>query len=158
MDEDLHLDGAARGDEADLLGGKLAREDDPAHAELRRGVDPGEIMDGHLGAGVQRKIGADAAQHAREPEVLHQHGVRPRVGHEAPKLRRLLHLAVAHEGVHRDINAAAALVAVAQRVYKFLLGKIFRAPAGVEAAEPQINGVRPVLNGGDNSLRASGRG
>ena len=53
MDKDLRLDRCVLRDELYLLKAQLAREHGAGHAHLRRGLDPGEVMDAHLRACVQ---------------------------------------------------------------------------------------------------------
>ena len=155
VDEDLQLNGGVGGDEFDLIAIQLPGQYHARHAQLGRGVDAGQIVDGHLGAGVQRQIRADSPQHAGRAQVLHQHGVRAAVAEEAARLRDGVQLPVADQRVQRDVDLAAALPAVFYGIEIFPAAEVFRAPAGVEGIlQPQIDGVRAVLHGGHHRLRA----
>ena len=159
VDEHLQLDGGALRDEADLLFIQLPRQYHALHPQLRRGEDAGEIVDAHLGAGVEREIGAGRAQHPRRAQVLHQHRVGAGLAEEAPGVRQLLQFPVRGERVERDIDLAAALTAVFDGLEVLLAAKIFRVAPGVErAVKAEVDGIRAVLHGGDDRLRTSGGG
>ena len=143
-------------DEADLLERELAREHGAGDAHLGRGLDPGEIVDAHLRAGVQRNVRQGGAQHAREAQILHEDRVRPGVRRLLRERGGSVHLAVAHEGVERDVDLAAADVAVAHGLGKRLPCEIIGAPARVEpVAKAHIHRVRPVLHRRDDGIEVA---
>ena len=158
VDEDLDLDGRVFGDVADLFEIELPGEHGPRHAELGRGLDALEVVDGHLGAGVQRDVRQILADGGGETQILHEDRVRSGVTRELRGLERRLDLPVAHEGVERDVDLAAADAAIAHGLLKFFLGKVFGSAAGVEIAHAEIDRVGAVLYGGNDGFRRAGGG
>ena len=156
--EHLGFDARMLRDEADLLERELAREHGAGDAHLGRGLDPGEIVDAHLRAGVQRNVRQSGAQDARETQILHKDRVRPGVRRLLRERGGSVHLAVAHEGVERDVDLAAADVAVAHGLGKRLLCEIIGAPARVEpVAKAHIHRVRPVLHRRNDGIEVARR-
>ena len=76
MDKDLRLDRCVLRDELYLLKAQLAREHGAGHAHLRRGLDPGEVMDAHLRACVQRDIRQRLTYRVGKAEILNNDPVR----------------------------------------------------------------------------------
>ena len=144
--------------EANLVDRKLARENGARQPHLGRGLDPGEIVDAHLGACVQRQIGHGLAQRAHKTEILDDQPVRAERGGKLRLGDGLFHLAVAHERIERDIDLAAADAAIAHGLLKFFFGKILGSAAGVEVAHAEIDRVRAVLYGGNDGFRRAGGG
>ena len=67
-----------------------------------------------------------------------------------------VHLAVAHEGVERDVDLAAADVTVAHGLGKRFPCEIIGAPARVESvAKAHIHRVRPVLHRRDDGVEVA---
>ena len=156
VDEDLRLDGRVFGDEADLFDAQLPGQHRPRHAQLRRGLHPLQVVDGHLGAGVQGDVRQVLADGGGQAQVLHQDGVGPGFGGEPRALQRALHLPVVDQGIQSHIDLAAADAAVAHGPCEFFVVEILCAAPGVEVAHAEIHGVRPVLDGGDDSLGRAG--
>ena len=132
---------------------QLAREHGAGHAHLRRGLDPGEVMDAHLRACVQRDIRQRLTYRIGKAEILNNDRVRAELRCEARALHSLRNLTVVDQGIERDIHLAAADAAIAHRALELLIREVLRAAAGVEVAKPHIYSVRTVLHGGDNGLR-----
>ena len=110
-------------------------------------------MDAHLRARVQRDIRHGLFKNAEKSEILNEYRVRAQIRHAPGKLDSLLHLAVAHEGVHRDIDLAVAYAAVPHRLFKLLVAEIFRSAAGIEYPQSHIDRICAVLHGGNDRLR-----
>ena len=153
MDEDLSLDRRMLRDELYLLKAQLAREHGARHAHLRRGLDPGEVMDAHLCAGMQRDIRQRLTYRVGKAEILNDDPVCPKLRRKARTLHGLRDLAVVDQSIERDIHLAAADAAIAHRAFELLIREVLRAAAGIEVAKPHIYSVRTVLHGGDNGLR-----
>ena len=153
MDKDLRLDRCVLRDELYLLKAQLAREHGAGHAHLRRGLDPGEVMDAHLRACVQRDIRQRLTYRIGKAEILNNDPVRAELRCKARALHSLRDLTVVDQGIERDIHLAAADAAIAHRALELLIREVLRAAAGVEVAKPHIYSVRTVLHGGDNGLR-----
>ena len=158
VNEHLGLYRGILGDEPYLLERQFARKHGAGDAHLRRGLDPGEVMQAHLCARVKWDIGQRTADSVGHAKILHDERVRARIRRELRRGDGIPHFAVVHEGVERDVDLAAADMAVAHRLHEFLICEIFRAAAGVERAHAHVNGVRSVLHGGDNALRRAGWG
>ena len=156
VDKDLDLDGAVAADIGDLLPAQLPGQHHPAHAHLRRGLDPGQIVQAHLGAGVQRDIRQGLAHGLDEAQVLDDDAVGPQVGGQPGRIHRRPDLPVVDQGVQGHIDLAAPDPAVAHGLGKFLVGEVLRAPAGVEVPHAQVHRVRAVLHGGDHGFGRSG--
>ena len=158
VDEDLRLDGGVLRNKADLVKAQLAGQHSPCHAELGGRLHARKVVDGHLGARVQGDVRQVLPDCGDEAEVLDDDAVGADLGGKARSLKGGLDLAVIDEGVERHIYLAAAHMAVAHGAFKFLVGEILRAAAGVEIAHAHIDGVRAVLHRGDHSLgRPGGR-
>ena len=158
VDKDLGLDGGAPGDIADLLIAQLPGQHRPGHAQLRRGLHALQVVDGHLGAGVQGNVRQVLADGGGQAQILDDDAVGPGLGGKPRALQRALHLPVVDKRIERHVHLAAADAAVAHGAFEFLFGKVFCAAAGVEIAHAHIDRVRPVLDGGDDGLgRAGGR-
>ena len=107
---------------------------------------------------MKRQIGHGLAQRAHKTEILDDQPVRAERRGEPRLGDGLLHLAVAHERVERNIDLAAADAAITHGLLKFFLGKIFGSAAGVEIAHAEIDRIRAVLYGGDDGFRRAGGG
>ena len=127
-------------------------------AQLRRHAHALQGVEAHLGAGVQGQVRQGPAQEVKQPPVLHQHRVHPQAGGRPGGLQGRRQFPVRHQGVQGQKDPDAPLMAVGQGIGKLLVGKIFRAPAGVEGTPAQIDGVRPALDRCPQGLRGPGGG
>ena len=152
MHEDLRLDAGVAGDLPDLLETQLAAEHRAGAAELGRGLHAGEVVDAHLRAGVQRQIRHRLTQQAHQAEILHEQRVRPVFRRLAREVQRTVELPVGDERVHRDIDLAAADVAIAHGLDELFLCEIIGSAPRVVRAEAEINRVRPVLHRRDDGV------
>ena len=101
---------------------------------------------------MQRQIRHGLTQQAHQTEVLHEQGVRPILRRLAREIERAIQLAVGHERVHRDIDLAAANVAIAHGLDELFLCEIIGSAPRVVRAEAEINRVRPVLHRRDDGV------
>ena len=60
-----------------LFDGTFASENDEIAAEVTSEFNSSRARDGHLGGGVNRKIGRQGANQPRDPDVLHDRGIYP---------------------------------------------------------------------------------
>ena len=154
--KDLRLDGGVLSDIADLVKAQLPCQHRAGQTQLRRGLHARQIMDRHLGAGVQGDVRQVLADGGDETEILDDDAVGPAFGGEAGTVQSGLDLAVVDQGVERDVNLAAADAAVTDGALELLVGEVLRAAAGIEIAHTHIYGVRAVLHRGDDGLGRSG--
>ena len=154
--EHLRLDARVFGNRANLVERKLPRQHRAGEAHFGGGLHAREVVNAHLRARVQRNVRHGVAQHAHQAEILHDNRIRAVVRRLARQIGSGCHLPVAHEGVERDIDLAAADVAVAHRLGKLILCEIVRAAARVVRAKAHVNRVGAVLHRGNHGVRRSG--
>ena len=157
VDKYLRLDGGVGGDELNLLQAQLSCQDRPCKPHFRRRFHTRQIMQAHLRAGMNGNIRQGLSDGFDQAQILHNKPVRPQGGSKPGRGHGAFHLPVAYEGVQRHIHPAAPDAAVTQGLFEFFVCKIFRAPAGVEIPHAHINGVRPVLDGGNHGFGGAGR-
>ena len=156
MGEDLNLNGGIGADVGDLVPGQLPGEDHAGHALVRAELHAVQVVDAHLGGGVDRHIRGHLAEHPEHPQVLDQHGVHPEAAALLGHLGRGGELPVGEQGIQRQIDLHAPEMAVRNRRRKFLRGEILRVAAGVKVSVSKIDGVRAGLNRGGYRLGRSG--
>ena len=156
--EHLDLDGGVLADVFDLIPAQLPGEDRPGHAQVGHHLHTVQIVDGHLGGGVDGQVGGYLPHHPQHPHVLHQHRVGPQGGGLGGKLRRLGQLPVGEQGIEGQIYLGSPHMAIRNRRRKFLPGEILRVAAGVKVPVSQIDGVRAVLYGRRHGLHRPGGG
>ena len=154
--EHLNFDGGVLADVGDLIPGQLTGEHHPAHPQVCARLDPVQGVDGHLGGGMDGQVGDGLADHPGDPQVLHQHCVYPDAAGVGGYLGRAGQLPVGEQGVQGQKDPAPPQMAVRNRRRSLLLGKILCVAAGVEISVSQINGVRPILDGGGDRLHRAG--
>ena len=112
----------------------------------------------HLGAGVKGQVRQRPAQQVKEAPVLHQHTVHPQAAGLPGGFQRGGQLPVRHQRVESEEHPHAPFMTVAQGLGKFLIGKVFRTPAGIEFPPAQIHGAGAVLDRGPQRFRRAGGG
>ncbi len=128
------------------------------HAHLPGGHGASEVVDAHLGAGMQGQIRIGVPDCPGQAEILHKHRIRALFRGKACRRKRGRHLAVADQRVQGDVDLAGAQMTVAHSLFKLFRCEIVRRAARVEIAEAEIDGVRTVLNRCYDSLRRARRG
>ena len=158
VDKNLRFDRGVPGDEFDLLQAQLPGQNGAGQSHLGGSLHACQVMQAHLGAGMEGNVRQSAAYGADKAQILHNQPVCP-CGRGKPRIVHSgLHLPVVDQGVEGDVYLAAADMAVAHGLFKFLVCEVFRAPAGVEIAHAQVHGVGAVLHSSDYGLRrARGR-
>ena len=96
--------------------------------------------------------GVNAARHPHEPDVLHNERIHSRAVQQPQILGGVFHLAGEDERVERDVGLHAMAVAELHDLRQFRLGEIFRAQAGIEARQAEIDGVRPIGDRGPHAI------
>ena len=157
VDEDLDGD-AGGGDDADFIEGQFAREGDLAEAPALRGPGAFEVVEGHLGAGVQGQVRGDRPGEARHAEVLDDEGVRAAFGCRADGVRELRDLGLGHQRVERDEDLAPSRLDVREvnEFSQFVCGEIDGLGARGEGSESAVDGVRAMAEGRMSGFGASG--
>ena len=152
VNENLRLDAGVAAYEFYLLEAQLPCKYNAGDTHFRRRFNAGKIVHAHLGAAVKGNIRQGASDNGNKADVLNNDAVGPGVAGKSGSAQSLLRLPVADKGIEGDIYLAAAHMAIAHSLFKFLVGEVFCAAAGVEVAKPQINRVGAVLNGGNNGF------
>lgn len=159
MDEDLDGHVSGPGDATDVVGGKLAGEDDAPHAEPLDELDAQRLGEGHLRRPVDVQAGARPVDEVGQAQVLHDHGVGAGFGDRADGLHRLRKLVGEHQRVEGDVAADVVGVEVLHHPRQLFDGKVGRPVAGVEAAvEAEVHRVRPVGDGRPHRVPVPGGG
>jgi len=155
--EDLDFDGGALTDVGDLVPGQLPGEHRPLKPQISGLLDAVQIVQRHLGGGVEGQIGGYLPQHPQHAQILYQHRVRPDGRGVCGVFGGFGQLPVGEQGVQRQIDLGAPQMAIRNRRRKFLPGEILCIAAGVKIPISQIDGVRAVLHGRGHRLHGTGR-
>ena len=158
MGKYLDLNGGALADIFDLVPGQLPGEHRTGHAQVGHHLYAVQIVDGHLGGGVDRQIGGHLAHHPQYAHVLHQHRVGSQSAGLHGKVGGLRQLTVGEQGVQGQIDLGSPHMAIRNRRRKFLPGEILRVAAGIKISVSQIDGVRAVLYSRRHGLHGPGGG
>ena len=158
MGEDLDFDGGALADGFNLIPAQLPGEHRPGEAQIGGHLHPVQVVEGHLGGGVDGQIGDDLAEHPQHAQILNEHRVGADGAGLGGHLRRLRQLPVGEQGVEGQVDLRPPQVAIRNRRRKLLLREIFRVAAGVKVPVPQIDGVGAVLNSRRHGLHGPGGG
>ena len=143
---------------ADLLHRKLARQNHPAAAQLRRGNHTLERVNRHLRGRMHRHRRRNFLAQLHHAEVLHDKRIDAEDRRRPDDLRRARHLPVGNKRVERQMHLHAAHMAVDNRLLQLVGREILRAHAGVEHIISKINRIGSVLYGSAQRLhRARGR-
>lgn len=98
---------------------------------------PGQVVDGHLGAGVQRQGGVPLPDDPGQAQILHQHAIHPGGGYRIQGMEPLGQLPVGHQCVQRYIDPYPAGMAPANGLRQGVFVKVFGARARIKAAQPK---------------------
>ena len=156
--EHLDLNGGVLADVFDLVPGQFPGEHRTGHAQVGHHLDAVQVVDGHLGGGVDQQVGGHLAHHPQHTHVLYQHRIGPQAAGLGGELRRLGQLPVGEQGVQGQIHLGAPHMAIRNRRRKFLPGEILRVAAGIKISVSQIDGVRAVLYSRRHGLHGPGGG
>ena len=165
-----HAEGAVHeGFQGDLAGRRGMERGDFAHrhfpgehhqlaAQPAGKLDPGRAGDGHLGGGMQRKVGRQASDQPTDPHVLDDRGVGSRHDDRARKTLGPHHLVGEDQRVEGHITAYPAPMQKGQQVRKVSLGKVVGPHPSVELVQAEVDGVGAILHGGSDAIPVAGRG
>ena len=156
--KNFDFNGGALADEFNGVPGELPGEDHTGHAQVGHLLHSVQVVNRHLGGGVDGQVGGGLAQHAQYAQILHQHRVHPQGAGLGGALGGALHLPVGDQCVQGQVEPAPPQVAVGDRLGELLLAEIFRVAAGVEVAVTQVNRVGAVLHSGPQGLHGTGGG
>ena len=99
MDEDLRLHVGVLVDVPDLLFGELPGQHHPLAAQSLGLQHAGQVVDGHLGGGVDGQVWGAGFHHFGNAQVLDQQGIHPQAGSGFNGRHHLVSLLVKHDGV-----------------------------------------------------------
>ena len=157
VDEHLDLHRAALADELDLPEGQLPGQHHPGEAQLFTGQNAGQVVDGHLGGGMDGQLGGQGADHPGHAQVLDDEGVGPQLVELEDELLCPHQFPVGDQGVHGHIGLDAPQAAVPEGVHQFFAFQIFGIAAGVVVAGAEIYRVGAAPNGGDDAFHGARR-
>ena len=120
MAEDLNLNGGVLADVGDLVPGQLTGEHHTGHAQVGAQLDAVQVVDGHLGGGVDGQVGGCLTQHPQHAQVLDQHRVHADLSGLGGQPGALGHLPVSEQGVEGEVHLHPSQMAVRNRRRKFL--------------------------------------
>src|SRR5579883_1323354 len=158
VDEDLELERGPLGNGGDLLGRELAREDRALDAERARDLGARGVGDGHLSGRVDRQARSDRPRELRDPHVLDDDRVGPRLGDRAEHVLRGPELALVDEGVEGDVALHATPMELGHRRRKLLELEVRRPLPRVPPLEAEVDRVGAVLHGGLHGLGGASGG
>ena len=145
-------------DGADVLDGEFAGEDDAREAEVLHRLRTGEIVNRHLRRGVEREAGRVCLGNLRDAEVLDERGVGTGGFEELQVISDACELLVEHHRIHRDVDAYAAQVGVADGGRERVFVEVVRIGARTEAAACEIHGIGTGFDGCTQRVGTAGRG
>jgi hypothetical protein len=107
---------------------------------------------------MQLKLGEMAADDPRHPQVLHDDGVDAEFGKVAQRVHEPVKLAIQHECVHRDEDAAGGTkrAGVAEELVQLVEREVLGVGAGGPALQPEVHGIGAVLERGEARLEPAG--
>ena len=155
VDEDLQFAIGSFADGAHFGQRQLARQRDPADAEALRQAHAIGAGDAHLRAAVDFQVGRDLLRHAHHAHVLHDQGVRARLGNLRQRARGFVQFVVEDQRVESDVALDAAPVQGRHDLRQFRQRKPHLG-ARREVFEPEIHGVRARLDRGAQLWPVSG--
>ena len=153
--ENFDFHGAFPADGGNFALRQLPGQDHPAAAQFGRQLDAVQIVNAHLGAGVDLHRRGNFPAHGNQAQVLDDKGVHAQLGRPANQLRRFGQLPVGGQGVQRQVDPDAADMTIGDGLPEIVQSEIPGAHAGVEAAGAQINGIRAVLDRGPQGLHGA---
>ena len=146
--------GAGGPDRPDILERVLAREHDSLHAEPLHEAGAGGVMNRELRGAVDFEVGIEVLDQPDRAQVLHQRGIDAAIDAFAQMEQRFAQLGRLEEDVEREIDARAALVRQPAGLLEVVERQLRAVVARVELLDAQVDGVRPVCQGGANSIEA----
>ncbi|MPM10114.1 hypothetical protein SDC9_56438 [bioreactor metagenome] len=156
VSKDFNFNGGMGANVRDRLPGQFSRQYHPAQSQISAPVHTVQIADGHLGGGMDRKVGYCLAKHPQDAQILHQHRVRAQLGSFRGNLRGAGQLPVGDQSIKGEVDFNPPQMAIRNRRRKLLLRKVLCIPAGVKVPISKINSVSAGLNGGGDRLGRSG--
>ena len=126
-------------------------------AELRRHRHPGVTRDRHLGGGMQSQTRRDLGGQQGQTDILDDQGIHAGSSSLQQQLGRLLELIGEHENVQGQEPLNATSVQPGHHLGQILATEVLRTQAGVEALDPEIDGISSVGHRRAQRLPAAGR-
>ena len=156
VDEQLDLDADFPADGFRFGDGHLTPENQSRCAHLLPEAGAPRIQAGGLGGKVDGNPGVflDDGHHA---QIGDDHRINGNLLKEADELRKPHEVGIVEEGVERDVDLAALLVRVGNRLRQFVIGKVVRAAAEAKLRTRTIDRIRAIKQGNPQFLEVSGR-
>ena len=105
---------------------------------------------------MDREVRGQGADEATDPDVLHDGGIDPARDDAAEVVLGVGEFVGEDEGVEGDVALDAAAVEKRHQRGQVGLREVFRAHAGIEAFEAEVDRVGPVFEGGARALPVAG--
>ncbi len=136
----------------------FAGQHDAGEAEPAQGVRPGPVVDGQLGAGVQLQFGEVLAGDAVDAQVLEDNGIDADIADGGEVLDQFGQLFLLDQRVdgHEDSPARLETVGVGHHLGQLVERKVLGLGTGGELLEAQVDGVGPVMEGGEGCFGPAG--
>ena len=159
MDEDLDLRPAEPDDFRHFVQRAFARQHDAGEALLAQFAHALDAVRRQLRRGVQRERREVAAHEPRHAEVLHDEGVGAELLERVERVEQRPALALVHERVDRDVDAAGARQRAREREQgaEAVRLEVLGLGAGGERGQAKIHRVRAAAEGGDRGVEGAGR-
>ena len=146
MHEHLHLQRGVGTDVADFRSGELSGQYHPGKAQLLAEPCALQVVNAHLGGGVDRQSGGTVPHHPCHCQILGEHSVHTGGSGDADGLHRLVDLVLKHDDVDGLVDLYPAQVAVFHRPAEFLGIKVAGIAAGIEPLAAQIDCIGAALH------------
>ncbi len=134
----------------------FAGEHDQGAAKVAGKFHAGGAGDGHLGRGMNRKIGRELPDEPANARVLHNDRINTRRNHRSQIFFGIGKLVLEDERVEGDITAHAAPVEEGHQLRQIGPGKIVRPHSRIEFFKAEINRVRAVFDSGTGAIPIAG--
>jgi len=158
VDETFDADVAGCHDAADFVQMELPCQHHALKPQVGKLPDPGGVVDGHLGGGVQRDSREKTAGQSCYGQVLdydriHLHRFEGREGVNQGRQFVLL-----DQGVEGHIDLFLQAVGIGEHPFHLLQGEVFCLGSGGKLLQACIDGISPFFHGGKKRFQRTGGG
>ena len=156
VQENFGLAGGVRCDIANVFEGELPCQHDADRAELCKGAQAVQGVDGGLCADMDGQRGQIATEHTDPAKIRGNDAVGPHPIEIGGGSEKGLTFAVKEQGVHGGIDADAEGMAVGDGAFGLFAAEILCIGARAELRGAEVDGIRTGLHGGQHGVIGSG--